>query len=148
MHVIYARSGPGITALTHAKLLDVRRIELCREDGSPLRTVLIDECIGAPHEFRGVYRGGLLRVLQSAVPRDCIHYGCAVSSMDQDDAGTDCDCMCISSQRAVLQIVVADCWFPVTRVARTSNMRSNGCCLVVTCPSMRIVAASDVQKSL
>ncbi len=70
-----------------ALLLAVRRIELCREDGSPLRTVLIDECTGAPHEFRGVYRGGLLRALQAAVPRDCIHYGCAVSSVDQDDAG-------------------------------------------------------------
>ncbi|BDA48885.1 Monooxygenase 2 [Coccomyxa sp. Obi] len=65
------------------------RIELCREDGSPLRTVLIDECTGAPHEFRGVYRGGLLRALQSAVPPNCIHYGSAVSSVDQDDAGVD-----------------------------------------------------------
>ncbi|KAK9917380.1 hypothetical protein WJX75_003773 [Coccomyxa subellipsoidea] len=65
------------------------RIELCREDGSAIRTVLIDECTGAPHEFRGVYRGGLLRALQSAVPPDAVCYDCAVSSVEQDGTGVD-----------------------------------------------------------
>lgn len=63
------------------------RIELCREDGSAIRTVLIDECTGAPHEFRGVYRGGLLRALQSAVLPDAVCYDCAVSSVEQDGTG-------------------------------------------------------------
>ena len=63
------------------------RIELCREDGSALRTVMIDECTGAPHEFRGVYRGELLRVLQSAVPRERVHFGAPVQSVQQDDEG-------------------------------------------------------------
>ena len=63
------------------------RIELCRKDGSALRTVMIDECTGAPHEFRGVYRGGLLRALQAAVPADRVRYGAPVQGLQQDDEG-------------------------------------------------------------
>ena len=63
------------------------RIELCREDGSLLRPIMLDECKGGPHEFRGVYRGGLLRTLGSGVPAERIHYNCAVESLRQDDDG-------------------------------------------------------------
>lgn len=63
------------------------RIELCSQDGSVLHTILIDECTGGPHEFRGVYRGGLLRALQAGVPADSIQYSSAVSSVDQDEQG-------------------------------------------------------------
>ncbi|CAK0760239.1 hypothetical protein CVIRNUC_002755 [Coccomyxa viridis] len=63
------------------------RIELCKEDGTVLRAIVLDECEGAPHEFRGVYRGGLLRALQSGVPPDCIQYNSAVQSIVQDDDG-------------------------------------------------------------
>lgn len=48
---------------------------------------MLDECEGAPHEFRGVYRGGLLRTLQSGVPADCIQYNSAVQSIVQDEGG-------------------------------------------------------------
>lgn len=67
--------------------LAVRRIELCREDGKVLRTIILDECEGAPHEFRGVYRGGLLRTLQSGVPFGCIQYNSAVQSIVQVEGG-------------------------------------------------------------
>ena len=63
------------------------RIELCREDGSLLRPIVLDECKGGPHEFRGVYRGGLLRTLCSGVPAERIHYSCAVESLRQDEGG-------------------------------------------------------------
>ena len=63
------------------------RIELCKEDGTVLRSIVLDECKGAPHEFRGVYRGGLLRTLQSGVPPDCIQYNSSVQSIVQDDDG-------------------------------------------------------------
>ena len=52
-----------------------------------MRAIVLDECEGAPHEFRGVYRGGLLRTLQSGVPPDCIQYNSAVQSIVQDDGG-------------------------------------------------------------
>jgi 2-polyprenyl-6-methoxyphenol hydroxylase-like FAD-dependent oxidoreductase len=48
---------------------------------------MIDECTGAPHEFRGVYRGGLLRALQAAVPADRVRYGAPVQGVQQDDEG-------------------------------------------------------------
>ena len=60
---------------------------MCKEDGTVLRAIVLDECEGAPHEFRGVYRGGLLRALQSGVPPDCIQYNSAVQSIVQDDDG-------------------------------------------------------------
>ncbi len=63
------------------------RMELCKEDGTVLKAVIMDECEGAPHEFRGVYRGGLLRTLQSGVPSDCIQYNSAVQSVVQDEDG-------------------------------------------------------------
>jgi hypothetical protein len=47
----------------------------------------ICDCTGAPHEFRGVYRGGLLRALQGGVPSDRIQYGSAVRSIEQDAEG-------------------------------------------------------------
>ena len=62
-------------------------MELCREDGTVLKSIIINECEGAPHEFRGVYRGGLLRTLQSGVPSDCIQYNSAVQSVAQDEDG-------------------------------------------------------------
>ena len=52
-----------------------------------LRTVEINECSGAPHEFRGVYRGGLLKALHAGVPDDRIQYNSAVQSLMQDDVG-------------------------------------------------------------
>ena len=52
-----------------------------------LKAVIMAECDGAPHEFRGVYRGGLLRTLQSGVPSDCIQYNSAVQSVVQDEDG-------------------------------------------------------------
>ncbi|CAL5223561.1 g6095 [Coccomyxa viridis] len=63
------------------------RMELCKEDGTVLKAVIMAECDGAPHEFRGVYRGGLLRTLQSGVPSDCIQYNSAVQSVVQDEDG-------------------------------------------------------------
>ena len=52
-----------------------------------MRPIMLDECKGGPHEFRGVYRGGLLRTLCSGVPAERIHYGCAVEALRQDDDG-------------------------------------------------------------
>ena len=85
----------------HATVLSQRlavcRIELCREDGKVLRMIILDECEGAPHEFRGVYRGGLLRTLQSGVPSGCIQYNSAVQSIVQDEDGEQSRaCLCAS----------------------------------------------------
>ena len=62
-------------------------MELCREDGTVLKSIIVNECEGAPHEFRGVHRGGLLRTLQSGVPSECIEYNSAVQSVAQDEDG-------------------------------------------------------------
>ena len=71
---------------------------MCKEDGTVLRAIVLDECEGAPHEFRGVYRGGLLRTLQSGVPPDCIQYNSAVQSIVQDDDGESLTLTLLQSQ--------------------------------------------------
>ena len=90
MHTRHEGSSPSAGAVEGTLVCGHHRIELCREDGSALRTVMIDECTGAPHEFRGVYRGEVLRVLQSAVPPERIHFGAPVQRLRQDDAGAAC----------------------------------------------------------
>ena len=73
---------------------------MCKEDGTVLRSIILDECEGAPHEFRGVYRGGLLRTLQSGVPSDCIQYNSAVQSIVQDDNGEGLTSTPLQGQRS------------------------------------------------
>ena len=65
-----------------------------------MRAIVLDECEGAPHEFRGVYRGGLLRTLQSGVPPDCIQYNSAVQSIVQDDDGKSSTWTLLQSQHS------------------------------------------------
>lgn len=66
------------------------RVELCSNDGKTLKSFSLDECDGAPHEFRGVKRSTLLEALQSAVPDDCIEYGAAIHSVETDQNGKLC----------------------------------------------------------
>lgn len=63
------------------------RVELCSADGETLKAFGLDECEGAPHEFRGVKRSTLLEALQSIVPDSCIEYGAAIHSVDTDQNG-------------------------------------------------------------
>ena len=64
------------------------RVELCSADGETLKAFGLDECDGAPHEFRGVKRATLLEALQSIVPESCIEYGAAIHSVETDQNGT------------------------------------------------------------
>ncbi len=73
----------------------VRRVELCSDDGKILKAFSLDECEGAPHEFRGVKRSTLLEALQSIVPESCIEYNSGIHSVETDQNGTRCmDCTC------------------------------------------------------
>lgn len=63
------------------------RVELCTDDGSTLKAFNLDECQGAPHEFRGVKRSTLLEALQSIVPESCIEYNAAIHSVESDQNG-------------------------------------------------------------
>ena len=63
-------------------------MELCSNDGETLKAFSLDECDGAPHEFRGVKRSTLLEALQSKVPDDCIEYGAAIHAVETDQNGT------------------------------------------------------------
>ena len=66
------------------------RVELCSNDGSTLKAFSLDECEGAPHEFRGVKRDTLLEALQSIVPESCIEYGAAIHSVQIEHNGKLC----------------------------------------------------------
>lgn len=63
------------------------RVELCTDDGTTLKAFSLDECQGAPHEFRGVKRSTLLEALQSSVPESCIEYNAAIHSVETDQNG-------------------------------------------------------------
>ena len=62
-------------------------MELCSSDGSTLKAFSLDECEGAPHEFRGVKRDTLLEALQSIVPEDRIEYGAAIHTVETEQNG-------------------------------------------------------------
>lgn len=62
-------------------------MELCTDTGSTLKAFSLDECDGAPHEFRGVKRSTLLEALQSIVPDSCIEYNAAVHAVETDQNG-------------------------------------------------------------
>ncbi|DBA74801.1 TPA: hypothetical protein ACH3X2_009322 [Trebouxia sp. C0005] len=65
----------------------ISRVELCTDDGNTLKAFSLDECQGAPHEFRGVKRSTLLEALQSIVPESCIEYNAAIHSVETDQNG-------------------------------------------------------------
>ncbi|KAL3131346.1 hypothetical protein ABBQ38_000632 [Trebouxia sp. C0009 RCD-2024] len=65
----------------------ISRVELCTADGGTLKAFSLNECQGAPHEFRGVKRATLLEALQSIVPESCIEYGAAIHSVETDQNG-------------------------------------------------------------
>lgn len=65
----------------------VLRVELCSSSGSLLKGFGLEECEGAPHEFRGVKRSTLLEALQRVVPSECIQYGAAIHSVETDQNG-------------------------------------------------------------
>lgn len=63
------------------------RIELCSAQGAVLRGFGLDECEGGPHEFRGVSRGGLLRVLKDLLPEGTVKYGVRIARASTDING-------------------------------------------------------------
>ncbi|DBA84691.1 TPA: hypothetical protein ACH3X1_005947 [Trebouxia sp. C0004] len=65
----------------------ISRVELCTDDAFTLKAFSLDECQGAPHEFRGVKRSTLLEALQSIVPESCIEYNAAIHSVETDQNG-------------------------------------------------------------
>ena len=52
-----------------------------------LRGFGLDECEGGPHEFRGVSRGGLLRVLKDLLPEGTVEYGVRIARASADING-------------------------------------------------------------
>lgn len=78
------------------------RVELCSADGGTLKAFSLDECQGAPHEFRGVKRATLLEALQSIVPESCIEYGAAIHSVETDQNGTHTLPHCCSNHLSML----------------------------------------------
>lgn len=69
------------TSIASLPCLWSRSVELVSSTGKRLRRFSLDECHGAPHEFRGVARAELLSVLRAAVPADVIQYNCPVSAV-------------------------------------------------------------------
>ena len=63
------------------------RIELSRIDGNLLRKFSLDECSGAPHEFRGVLRSSLLRTLEDNLHPDTVHYNSPISEVTDNNEG-------------------------------------------------------------
>lgn len=64
------------------------RVELCSSSGDVLKNFGLDECEGAPHEFRGVKRSTLLEALQKVVPSECVQYNAPIHSVEADQNGT------------------------------------------------------------
>nr|ART29443.1 chloroplast zeaxanthin epoxidase 2 [Lobosphaera incisa] len=62
----------------------LERVELATKDGRVLRSFGLDECEGAPHEFRGMRRSDLLKALASNLPLARLHYGCAIARVSSD----------------------------------------------------------------
>lgn len=75
------------------RLLALHRVELWASSGEQLKTFALDECEGAPHEFRGVTRGELLAALRSAVPAESIMYDCPVNVVHALEEGWSQACM-------------------------------------------------------
>ena len=73
------------------------RIELCSAQGVVLRGFGLDECEGGPHEFRGVSRGGLLRVLKDLLPKGTVEYGVRIARASPDING---EALCTCYPRA------------------------------------------------
>ena len=63
------------------------RIELSRTSGSLLRQFSLDECKGAPHEFRGVLRSSLLRTLEKSLHTDTVRYSSPIQEVIETSKG-------------------------------------------------------------
>lgn len=63
-------------------------VELCAAEGGILKRFSFDECNGGPHEFRGVYRGELLRALESKLEQTEIRYGVGVERVTTTETET------------------------------------------------------------
>ncbi|WZN63626.1 monooxygenase [Chloropicon roscoffensis] len=63
-------------------------VELCAAEGGILKRFSFDECNGGPHEFRGVFRGELLRALESKLEQTEIRYGVGVERVTTTETGT------------------------------------------------------------
>ncbi|KAL4520459.1 hypothetical protein Ndes2526A_g05024 [Nannochloris sp. 'desiccata'] len=70
----------SLDAASHLRELHplVSEVEICRQDGRTLTQFSIVECDGGPHEFRGVRRSSLVKVLAEQLPEDSIEYNAEV----------------------------------------------------------------------
>ena len=66
------------------------RVELCSSSGQALKGFHLDECHGAPHEFRGVDRHALLDALRAKLPKGMVQYGMPVTRAQLGDDGEPC----------------------------------------------------------
>ena len=65
------------------------RIQLCAAEGKVLKEFSLDQnCDGAPHEFRGVFRGELLDALGKQLEKTDIQYGYSVVEAKSTGQGT------------------------------------------------------------
>lgn len=56
----------------------VSDVQLCRQDGRVLRKFSLNDCVGGPHEFRGVRRASLVQALAEQLPEELIQYNAEV----------------------------------------------------------------------
>lgn len=59
----------------------IHGIELFDSSGKKMREIAIDDCVGGPHEARGVGRAALVRSLASKIPSGKMAFGCNVVSV-------------------------------------------------------------------
>jgi 2-polyprenyl-6-methoxyphenol hydroxylase-like FAD-dependent oxidoreductase len=64
-----------------------RRVELCRSSGRRLRSFSLGQCDGGPHEFRGVLRSNLLRVLADRLAPGTLLLGCPIERVEASPQG-------------------------------------------------------------
>jgi 2-polyprenyl-6-methoxyphenol hydroxylase-like FAD-dependent oxidoreductase len=65
----------------------VDRIEICRDDGRPLRGFALAACDGGPHEFRGVRRAALVRALVAQLAPGTVIYGAGLEAVRAGPGG-------------------------------------------------------------
>jgi len=116
----YHMNKHGNLAIVNCIACHPCRVELCTDDGTSLKAFSLDECQGAPHEFRGVKRSTLLEALQSIVPESCIEYNAAIHSVETDQNGK------------AWSAAAAVCFLSACFVAHNTNVGTAPCLSMLT----------------
>ncbi|GAQ87428.1 hypothetical protein KFL_003520070 [Klebsormidium nitens] len=85
-------------------LLD--RVQLCTKKGKVVREFGLDEVKGGPHEYRGVHRSALLKVLASELPEGTVRYGTSVQQVLPLDGGQGTELILGGGERLSAKVVI------------------------------------------